>query len=355
MNNSLGENMEEALSRLFPELVNRDWLTALRKTAHKLPPVIRPILECRLSADEPQVDLSQSFLAEDRHALHALLDPVRHRGGNWNNIRSFVRQWSLSGSAVERYLKGIWLEFDLLTGCENELTVPGLFLLMNDKSFSGLSDPKLEKTLERYFQLLLGTDQYQPFFSAYQNSIKILPEGVTPNQLGFMFSRSPVMIRALFQGIHKNQIGRYLMDIGLNRLPESFQSMLDTAYWFFRSGVLSLDFSPEITPRIGLELFPQQYISESSDDEFMDCLIRMGLCSKQKRKALATWPERIDPTSSTKPWPDHLMIQSLQKPTDCFSVMHRRINHFKMVCRPGHAMEAKVYLAYDHWAQFDNS
>jgi len=311
----LDDSLEDVFSRLSPVMISQNWNTILRKTVDKLPPVVRILLECRLSANQPQVDLSQSFLVDDLPVLNAFLDSSLFLDKSWESIHSFIRQWSAPDSLVQRYLNGIWLEFDLLS----------------------------------------GSGQYQTYFTAYLDCRKTVPDGAIPNYIGFMLSREPVTVRAQFSGIHKGRIGPFLTDIGLKSSPESLQSTINIAYRFFHRNVLCIDLSPTIVPRIGLELFPGQYIPEAFFDEFLDVLVGMGLCSKLKRKAIKSYSGLRNPVNSKTDWPDHLILQSLQKPTDYFSVMDRRINHFKLVCQPDRDIEAKAYLAFDHWTQIDNN
>ena len=349
--------LEDALSVALPllpeELVDGSARASIRQLARNLPPVVRTLLECRLDASQSQVDLSQSFLVGDQPELIALLSEVVDTP-SWNGLAEFFHAWSSPGTLLAETIEGAWLEFDLDPATSAAMPLPGLFLSFKSCDNDAPSVPRIEAALEQVSNMVLGRNDASAMIAKLLRCIDALPPRATPTYVGYMTSRADTPLRAQFSGISHSELVSYLGRIGLGPASGEIHQAIEIAHTFFETSVLCIDLMPEVGERVGFELFPSSGRNKDDLAPFLDRLVDLGICSPVKRTALESWPGRMDPTNAPAPWPDHLIIESLRRPADQFSVLDRRINHFKLVCQPDRHIEAKVYLALDHhWAEFE--
>lgn len=101
---------------------------------------------------------------------------------------------------------------------------------------------------------------------------------------------------------------------------------------------LSLDFSSEVLPRIGIEAsFARQPEREPRWKSLFERLVTAGLCDPGKRDAALAWSGYDTSRSAPEAWP-------MAAGSRGFCV--RSLSHVKVVCQPDRDPEAKVYLAF---------
>ena len=354
MNHTLNDTLGMCFPNLTTDLVDVKARQAIQKIASQLPPITRTLLECRLTANNNQVDLSQSFVEEDKSVLQSFFCREQSPLPGWGRTNNFIEAWSDEKSVISEMVAEIWFEFDLDLSSPEFLPVPGVFLSLKSESVTMKTHEKATRALEEITKVLLEDDVALELVNSLKTSVEKLPEKVSPTYLGIMSSRKPASIRAQYSYFSQNEITGFLKSIGLQDIPDTLQQAIDIAFRFFKSAVLCIDLTPNVSNRIGLELFP----TASRDDEdlapFIDFISSNGFCTPEKREALMSWPGRTDPTNCPAEWPDHLIIESLHRPANQFSVINRCVNHFKLVCEPGHPVEVKTYLAFDHhWASYE--
>jgi len=356
MNHTLNDTLGMCFPNLSTGLVDSKARQAIKQTARLLPAITRTLLECRLSANQNQVDLSQSFVEEDKTVLQSFFYRQQSIVPGWGKTKNFIGAWLDEQSLISEMVAEIWFEFDLDLSSPEFLPVPGVFLSLKPESVAGTRHEKATRVLEEITNILLENDATPELVNSLKTSVERLPENVSPNYIGIMSSRKPASIRAQFSAFPQDAIVDFLKSIGLENIPDTLQSAIDMAYRFFKSAVLCIDLAPNISNRIGLELFPAVGIDDEDLTPFIDFIVSNGFCSPEKREGLLSWPGRTDPTNCPSHWPDPLIIESFLRPADQFSVIDRRINHFKLVCEPGHPVEVKAYLAFDHqWASYEES
>jgi hypothetical protein len=191
------------------------------------------------------------------------------------------------------------------------------------------------------------------FLQVLDTCVEKLPAHVAPSYVGLMLSRQPFSLRAQFSGFNRNSLLEFLDALQFDAVPESFSAALDLSDRYFHAFVFCIDLMPDLSPRLGIELFPRQYRDGMNDAVFLEALVYEGLCSDAKREGALAWPGRIQPGEEAHAWPEQLLIESLAKPIDEFGLIERQINHYKLVSTPGHPVDAKIYLAANHlWASF---
>jgi hypothetical protein len=353
MSSTLRDFEELVTDSLGDDLLTASARESLLACAQRLPCIARTLLECRLIASDDRVDLSQSFLREDSDVLIAHLQHLAPDDPRWTPVLAFLEAWSVPGNLLQRAITGVWFEFDLQPGHGDSLTPPGLFLHFAPVHSGEVTLAQLRHALVLAMEILQAGDAPQAFLQALDTCVEKLPERVVPSYVGLMLSRQPFSLRAQFSGFTRNSVLAFLDALRFTAVPESFFAALDLSDRYFHSFVFCIDLMPEMSARLGIELFPRQYRDGLNDEVFLEELVARGLCCAAKRDGVLAWPGRIQPGDALDGWPEQLLIQSLAKPIDEFGLVERQINHYKLVATPEHPVEAKIYLAANHlWASF---
>jgi len=115
-----------------------------------------------------------------------------------------------------------------------------------------------------------------------------------------------------------------------------------------------LDVGEVLFPRVGLEcILLKQPPQEARWGQLLDYLAGRGLALPHKSEAILAWPGHTNPTTTSTPWPDHLLRASLLQSPDQFTTFERRISHLKIVYQPAYPLAAKAYLWFGHeWLRF---
>ena len=73
------------------------------------------------------------------------------------------------------------------------------------------------------------------------------------------------------------------------------------------------------------------------------------MCTADKREALLAYPGYVDEATRDMPWPAALRQASQLLGGRSLSTFVRSLHHVKIVYRPGEQLEAKAYLAGNHY------
>lgn len=353
MSSTLRDFQALVIHSMGDELLTARARESLLACAHRLPCIARTLLECRLIASDDRVDLSQSFLREDSDVLTAHLQQLALDDPRWIPVLPFLEAWCVPGSLLQRAIMGVWFEFDLQPGLSASPALPGLFLHFAPVNSGELTLAQLRNALVLAMDILGVGETPIAFLQALDNSVEKMPGHVVPSYVGLMLSRQPFSLRAQFSGFNRNSLLEFLDALRFDTVPESLSAALDLSDRYFHAFVFCIDLMPNMSARLGIELFPRQYRDGMNNAGFLEDLVAQGLCSDEKREAALAWPGRIPPGEAARNWPAQLLIQSLAKPIDEFGLIERQINHYKLVSTPGHPVEAKIYLAANHfWASF---
>ena len=106
------------MPHLGPALAPSEAIPNLNALAGYLVPILRGGFECRLSADDPQVDLQQCVVSADRELelLHELIASAASEAEGvsrsaWRSLQQFFETLTHSASSLNRALQEVWLEF----------------------------------------------------------------------------------------------------------------------------------------------------------------------------------------------------------------------------------------------------
>lgn len=353
MSSTLADFQALAVHSVGDQLLTARAREALLDCAQRLPCVARTLLECRLIASDDRVDLSQSFLREDSAALKACLQQLAPTDLRWTPVLQFVEAWCVPGSELQRAITAVWFEFDLQAGPGGSPTLPGLFLHFAPVDSTDVTVAMLRSALVRAMDIPGAVETPMAFLHVLDTCVEEIPARVVPSYVGLMLSRQPFSLRAQFSGFTRNSVLEFLAALRLDAVPESFSAALDVSDRYFHAFVFCMDLMPDLSARLGIELFPRQFRDGMNDAVFLEDLVAQGLCSDAKREGALAWPGRIQPGEGAQAWPEQLLVESLAKPIDEFGLIERQINHYKLVSSPGHPVEAKIYLAANHvWASF---
>lgn len=356
MKPTLANSLEIILPHLSPEIAAPEALSRLRKLAQLSAPIHRAGFECRLGEGITQIDLQQCIFAKDNepkilaeHIATVALSSNVFEQSAWNRIRQFCEAWSDSSSYLHEGITEIWLEFDL-----NELApqtlVPSVFITLNRQNTD--SDKAL-KIAETALELLWGQQIVKPLQSNLHRCFTACSTPARISHIGVMLSRQIEALRINVSWLPPDKIASYLQQVGWLEPAHEIETLALQLLDVIDRVRICLDVGTTVYPKLGLEcFFNQQHGLELGWLPFLDNLVARGLCRPEKREALIAWPGYTTPTSSSNPWPNYLITESLLQPPNQFSVFERRLSHIKLIYQPQQPLEAKGYLEFLHqWWQ----
>ncbi|WP_242051170.1 hypothetical protein [Nostoc spongiaeforme] len=306
-------NLKILAAKLGSEVISGEIFSNIDSLVQTLPPLSNALLECRLAANQSQVDFSTIVFNPDVHLpQHFLNYPV------WKRLQDICWEWCISDSFLNQRLMEIGLEFDV-DGRISDIPNPGIFLVLNlDVNWN-------HQLLLEMAKRLLGEQKITPQISKnIQICFDTLPEGAKIICVAAMLSRWSDILRLNVNGLLHHQISHYLVDIGWTGDVDELDEVIKNISPFIDNIVLSYDMGDRVLPRIGLECYllglPQHNKRWYS---FYNYLISQGLCSSDKSKAVLAWPE--------------------------FSKQDKSANYTlctKIVYQPGLPLEAKAYMGF---------
>lgn len=288
-------------------------------------------LECRLGADDDRVDL---ITRVDRRASRLLPD-------RWSTPASLAREWRSAASPLHEAVRSLWLEFDLPAREEAPPGRPGLFVsLAREAQPRRASGPGAEGApgpVEPFLAAAAG----EGAGGATGRCRRALPGGAFVPYLGVFPHREGSPLRVCVAGLAEDALPAFLRRLGWGGWADLGARLGSIAR--SRAGVrapgpllLHLDFYGELGDRIGLEYVcapGEQLTGQLAELRFLDHLVELGLCTPEKREALAAWPG----------------FSRVRLPHEIWrSLLVRRLNHVKIQLSTTGAMSAKAYLSFHH-------
>ena len=348
----MADALDVVLPSLSAEIVPHSTAPSLRQLARALPPVHRGTLECRLSANADQVDLSQCVVAEDGQpaivaewvsAMASAVDRPVHPA--WGHLDDFCAQWTDPLSPLHAGVRNIWLEFDSSDALPPTLC-PSLFFGLQREA----SPSEAYEVVAEVLGVLLGDAELAKLKGSLRRCADACLDVASVNQVGVMLSRQTDALRLCVPGLAPGQILPYLRQVGWpgpeNELEHLIAELVPSVG---PPRMVDIDVDARVHPQVGLEYrFEDQTRDEAQWTALVDHLVGRALCTPEKRQALLAWPGSNGPHNSSAPWPGHLIVESLSQPPDRFSMFLRRLSHVKIVHQPGHPLAAKAYLQFSH-------
>ncbi len=284
----------------------------LREIARRLPGDGLAALEMRLAPDAEAVDLSVKV-----SQLHGLPDSF-----STPHLRQLLRRWS-AGELPS--IASLWLELDL------------------ERAAGGLPEPVVCVELERAADPVQVLDRVFQTLDDSQRAwaLRCLAEIPPPARLLYLFdlrARGTVAIRLEILGLAPDAASAFLARLAPHLAPAVADAVPLLAG--AERPHLSFDIGPEgIGPRAGLEgSFVRWPHREPRWRDLFDRLVERGLCAPEKRDAVFAWPGQETFWAAPGRWP--------AEAAGTRGVCVRALSHVKVVARPDHAPEAKVYLLF---------
>lgn len=293
----------------------------LHTLARELPGDCQGVLEARLASGAAPVDLSIRLLepSQARRMAERISSP---------HLQDFLVRWSEPDGPFAP-VRAVWLELDL------------------DSEPRGLPNPipsvKLPRGVDAEWLLgsLLPALHGSPLTGRQRTWVRrCLGELPAPGSLLYVFSlrsRGSDAVRLEVAGLDPAGIVAYLGRVA----PATLSGVAGIAPLFAGAGTihLSFDVSAEILPRIGIEgSFPRLPPREPRWLDLFGRLVENELCALEKRDAALAWPGYDTVWTAPERWP----VQTAGARGFCV----RSLSHLKVVCDPGRAPEAKVYLTF---------
>jgi len=340
------------VSGIAPEIAGPEAISRLRDAAQWLPffPVL--YLEIRLNGNASRVDLAQYIPAScggskalanhiESLSLDGDIPPV------WRKLRRLCKQWNNPESPVHGGIEGVWLEVDMDSPILH-IPEPSIFMAFHrnppapekavravEAALSGLTDFPIHPGGKRMFLRI---------FEACGKNAAVIHTGV-------WLARQTQELRVIVKGDGNSWISQFLKAIDWPGYGswDTIKTEFDKLFDFADTITLAIDVGEKVFPGIGLEFaINDPGFQMSGWKGIFDELTTLELCDKTKRDAVLKWPDQISPRSVPDKWPEHLIIESLLRRPDEFSIFHRSIGHVKVVIRPDLRATAKGYLAFSH-------
>jgi hypothetical protein len=308
--------------------------------------------ECRLSDGARQVDFLTQIAGVDEGRM-CVTEKGADAGSSevfpenllWNQAHDFFRQWSDPRSALHEAVPLIWLEFDHIEDILPEVPLPSFSFCLDplyserrswEQYVTLLNMRKRCAVAEKGLQLLFGhalsPRQEQSLVACFE----ALPAGGRIIHISAMVARSPAVVK-LYGSVPKDQLFAYLARIGW---PGSAAELTDIVTMFCTPDIADADMfidvtvEEAVTARLGLAFAQQQIDNLPCRDAtrriLLERCVQTGLCTREKREALLTWPGGF-----------RALFQDREQPA--------RIQKWldvKIVYQPGHPLEAKAYLGF---------
>jgi hypothetical protein len=325
-----------------PTLLAPGLAQALSRSVARLPAELSDweYLECWLGADAPRMDVilgvsdtGRRILADREPAIPLTL---ANESRTWAGLRALARAWDSApfADAIQR----IWLELDL-GGCEGDpIVAPGVFLDFSEESCH--PPERLLDVLGQSIAILTGAPLEGATHRVLRHALEHLPAGAFAPFFGLFPGRPGAGLRVCIAGLRPIELPPYLADIGWPGEPDELRALLEEIAALPGGApeplLLHLDFAPALRPRIGLELVFQrepQVRGGFREASFLAWLERLGLLTPDSAVALQAWPGVSVEHFPHELWP---------------SLLHRLLNHVKLLIEPGLPPRAKAYLACHH-------
>jgi hypothetical protein len=321
----LSGTLDRVAPHLPPALVSATALARVRDAAAWLPAALSNwlYLECRL----------RRVQAGDA-SLPAALGGVEA----WRRAAALARAWADPGSPLARAVESVWLEFDLddASAAAGRPPAPGVFVDFTQEAFESGSPAERFALAEAALRPLLAGEMPDATARGVRRCFDALPAGAYLLYVGVLLPRGTDLVRLCVIGLGEDALLSYLRDVGWAGAPDELRAL--TSELARAPEIVHLDVGPSgaPSPRVGLEYpFARRSQLRGAIDEvaLLDHLVTRGLCTPEKRDALARWPGHAFDTMRHELWP---------------SLVVRRVNHVKLVCDAGRPVRAKGYLAMNH-------
>lgn len=364
---SVARTIDQLAPRLPLALVSPAAGSRLMRVAAALPAALTSwiYLECRLQRGEERVDL---IVRVDQHARDILTgdNPVIALGAglyghsSWRGVRALARAWADPSSALHRGVERLWLEFDVHaapgitvpgttvpgtivpgTTAPGALPAPGVFIEFAREVYAQHSKEDRARVAMAALRPLFSDAMMPETARNLRRCWELLPSGATIPYVGLFPARGSGAVRVSVAGLGDAELPAYLRAL---RWPGSHRELTSAVSAFLpssrvarpRMAIANLDVGQSFGTGVGLEYVlshASQLRGYILEREFIEHLVRSGLCSASKGDALTAWLGRSFMVMPHELWRSRVV---------------RRVNHIKLAFAGDRPLEAKAYLSASH-------
>jgi hypothetical protein len=309
-------------------LVNADALKAIEQLLTQFPVGLSRslLLEHRMKADDPQVDVSillDPTLDKGRELLANQLPDALSGDPMWGRVQQLCAAWLNPDSPLYANLETCWLEFDVPIGGANP--VPSPFFSLKEATTTSAAE-----VLAAGFEIL----QPDPLSAGYvQRCLEMLPEGGSVRWAGVMLSRDAHNVRLCLNLPH-DTIKAYLHALGWEGGEQQLDILIDGFGKLTDIMVLAIELTADgIAPAIGFECrykLNRQPETEPRWRLLMSTLVKAQLSNAEKADALIKW--------------NGLHFRELAG-ASMPQILVRNQSHVKLQFHPGVSLSAKAYIS----------
>ncbi|MEM9594721.1 MAG: hypothetical protein AAGD06_10665 [Acidobacteriota bacterium] len=335
-----------ARSHLGKNLVSEGAFEGLREIGQQLPGTALGAIEARLVGAGDRVDYSVRLDPQAMLRVVPRLPP--------SPLTELATAWAEADPRFEP-LSALWLEFDQkqapgpgapgpgVSDAEGPVPETGAPQLPNPVVCAQLRGrPSTGWIVDTLVPALQGHGMGAERRRQVASRLEALPEGAKPLYVFALTPRPGSPTRIETYGLAPRDMVAYLrrsVSQGAARQVEEILPLVEDGERHHLSVDL-LDEGP--SPRIGVEVsFAGLPHREPGWRRLFDRLVAAGLCSPEHREAVFAWPGQDRPETAPERWPG-----GAPGPVRGHAV--RCLSHVKLVTRPDHPPEAKVYLLIQH-------
>jgi len=360
---SFEEYVGPVAAGVSPRLISPSAFSAINAVARVLPSTLAYNtfgFECRLGEELPRADflvLATASCGLDGLAGHnptsrlpdsLMADPV------WRRVRDLATSWAEPSSPLYHAVDNVWLEFDV-DGPVPGIPVPSVFFgLPADPRTDATREPgnRPRDTVEAAARVLSGDEPSPRALETLSRCFLALLPDEHVFQVGLMLSRGAGPVRLCIRLRSLERIVEYLVGVGWPGDEATLRGVLEPLFRSVDRVLLDIDVGETVGAKVGLECYfddKRQPRREPRWGVFLDSLVRQGLCTADKRAALLEYPGYVDQNAEGIAWPAALRRSSQLLAGRSLSIFVRSLHHVKIVYQPGSPLEAKAYLAANHY------
>jgi hypothetical protein len=359
--------VSSSLDNKLASTVNIFDISKISDILPELPIVSDAGFECHLGTYEPQIDFLVAFNSRNltKKSWINYQQSLKEKYADdyiWNLVYLFCDHWTNSTTTLHKNVDNVWLEFDLDRGHSNS-NKPSFFFAPKDINGNNIEcnsvDLENHWTINDALPILLKKSISKSFRKQLITCFKSLPREGSVFQIGVMLPRKAEsdIVRLCVENIPKSKILKYLTDIGWQDNNYNLSNLLSELFPLVDEINLNFAIKDFLYPKLGFECyFAKQPRNSSKWKLFIKYLIKKGLCTEEKAKALLNWSGYTEAQQNFELWPTSLAKASALVAPNFKSTIARKFHHIKIVYQPDRPLQAKAYLWFGHrWLSLDGS
>lgn len=343
--------MKSQLSKLHFGLLQDDKIITTNKEIYQkiedigqaLPFIASGCFEYYLGENEGQIDLNISLSYElndhllemDWEAFTSLV-PDKILQKSFQPIVKFWENWAKEDFRLSPFIDYVWLVFDMPKS-ENYAIQPWYYIMYQANAITLDTAVKASLIKQSLVELNLNSAQIDIFHEIFSN----FPAKISVRSIGFKPLQNQTIRAYLFAETLVDMFA-FLEKYNWPGSIPNFKNELDDFSLLSFKFAIAADFSPEIQPKIGVEL----YFKDEDFGKILGLLMEKKLCNESTRNALLTWKGEVelDNENDDLHWPKAVQ-EKLVNAENTFKIK-KYIPLIKLIYEEGKTLGAKFYLYY---------